>query len=92
MNFSNTLRLASSIGLSAILTACGSSDENPAGSAAEFLTCDMNTVKVTGTLDGKPIDITQSSSGGGFSQLNGGEYCTQCSLPTPDPTLIDVQL
>jgi hypothetical protein len=74
-----------------LLAACGSSSEDP-GSASEFLTCDKGTVKVTGTLQGSPVDISQSASGGGFSQLNGGQYCTQCSLPTRDATLVEVNL
>jgi hypothetical protein len=78
--------------LFAMLAGCSGSSEPPPASSAEFLTCDPGTVKVTGTLQGNPVDITQSSAGGGFSQLNGGDYCTQCNRPSPDPTLIDVQL
>jgi hypothetical protein len=72
---------------------CSGGDSGPSGAAAgEFITCDANTVKVTGTLGGEKVDIAQPAAGGGFSQFNGGQYCTQCNSLGKDPALIDVAL
>jgi hypothetical protein len=76
-----------------LLAACGSGGS--AGQEAEqnqFITCDTGTVKMTGAISGSPVSITQSAAGGGFSQFQGGEYCTQCNRPDHDAALLDVQL
>jgi hypothetical protein len=90
MNHSNA-SLASWVSVCVLLAACSSSGENPS-TESEFLTCDQGTVKVTGTLQGTPVDITQNPSGSGFSQLNGGQFCTQCIGGSHDPARIDVTL
>jgi hypothetical protein len=83
----------SAISVVVVVSSVGcSGDGGPAAGAGEFITCDANTVKVTGTLNGEKVDISQPTAGGGFSQLNGGEYCTQCNRPDKDATLIDVTL
>src|SRR5207249_137403 len=77
-----------------MFAACGGGggESPPAQGSSDFITCDASTVKVVGTLSGNPVDIHQSASGSGFSQLNGGDFCTQCFGGSPDPSLIAVTL
>lgn len=67
--------------LAVLPAACGSSGQTSAQTSA--LTCSSGEFRLTGTLDGQPVDVTASSAGSGLSQIGTGELDVG---PNPDPS------
>ena len=68
--------------LSLLAAGCGSSGDGT-GPVVQPLACDAGQFRLQGALDGQSIDINESSAGGGFTQLNGGDL--QTGIGPPDP-------
>jgi hypothetical protein len=97
MKLSKTRCVVALMSMGSLLGACGSSSSGPAAGddgggtgPGDFIPCMGTGIWVKGTLEGTPIDLMQSSNGAGFSQLNGGSFCSLCVAP--DPALVDVHL
>jgi len=85
--FARSLRFsASALALSASLfsAACGSGGTS---TGTQPLTCQDGQFRLQGTLGGEAVDITESSAGGGFEQVNTGDFhigdLADPSAPTP---------
>jgi hypothetical protein len=82
------LTLATLLPLFAV--ACdGGSDENVTMDSAA-LTCDVGTFRLTGSIDDMSVDVTQPAAGGGFDQLDGGDFGSTNNGLHDDPTLTDL--
>jgi len=71
------------LALAVVPAACGSSDD-PTQAAPQPLTCQAGQFRLQGTLGGEPVDLTESSAGGGLTQVDTGEL--QIGDESPDPT------
>jgi hypothetical protein len=69
-------------------TGCGSADPDEG-----WLACADKEFRLQGTLDGQSINVLESSSGGGLTQLSTGEFSTQYVSLALDParTKLDLQ-
>lgn len=68
--------------LALLSTGCGSSDDT-ATTSTQPLTCQAGQFRLQGTVDGQSVDITESSAGGGFDQVDTGELQVG---QNPDPS------
>jgi len=73
-----------------LAVACGGTDETVASDGLA-VTCDPSTFRLAGTIDGTSIDVREPA-GGGFDQLDTGEFQSLDSTSDPDPTTTDLRL
>ena len=75
----------------ASMFAVSCSDGSEAVEEKTFPLCAPHSFRLTGTIDDKAIDITESGDGGGVSQDDaGGEFLYPAGLPEPEEELTDL--